>query len=1056
MTADDKADLYHGSDADATAVIVKAIRKARVGISQDIVSVLKTLMYKGGFESLEEAKAWLARPLGQRAINQIAAMARKRLGKKDSRGIIERLCAPSKGAYIDIKEGLNTVLRINEKPLAEAIQKGSRPFLEKVVTHSWGHEHFEIQQGTGIGVAVDSPPVDMMHAVVSKAMPTSARTVLTNVVIDEVRTIILEGITQGKSTYDIAEEVATKYGTEVWRAKRIVRTMMTEASAEAELNALADEGFDEYDYMCTLDEKTCPKCGALDGKTFKTSERAVNINFPPMHPNCRCTITCHMEDWEREGIERAARDENGANVDVPATMTYEEWAKKYYPAGAKALGKAVKTLPPTPMPEPEPPKPILMEWVPVDETPWAVKLMAVKVVSDELESRGMKLHNNHLDEDFRQKFEAEATNEGRAKVLAERDAQFQDLIKLILSTFLTKYDVDMEGFFSQFRLDADTDPMDYIKEKPKDKPFVNLEPIGPLKIRPYNGPHGPAEMAKVESDIQMYLGWQNAEAPDSEDWWETERLIVEARQKLIRMKFASEVDNSSMSKAYELYADEYWQAYLDWYRVTLKDYEVFHKPKKGSERYKEWQACVSGMRNMEFAIDAWKRRRDWTPGAIADDPDPSEAVEIHPYDGLRDVLAQDGMSESNIDMALDTMQANMDRAPVGIQNAWKRYEDLLRLETASSADSLLGNASYFSPSFEGTRVNQAEFINMPLNIGGDWHQAPPTTVYFHESGHQLAFMMAQENFLGTTLPGEDITNKYRSPAYGDRTFSEVIRDDMAKFLEPYIRRAGGNPSNFDTPEKWLKGGAMSYDILSDVRKQLNQEFATDWMGSQFTSDFSDMLGWYTHNQITFKWGHFNRSGEEYYWDYCDPGVEMFAEITSAYFANPSSLAFLKEHMPDTVGFYNEMVYNATHGADMSNPPPLSDEAKAQFEPREPLPEVTRKKPVTKEMLEENVAKQDVVAVKKTPPKVSDKEITAIYNEVSQMRLVTYSMRSREFMGILNSAWEEASREHPELATYAKECGRIILSAEKNNGYYDIYKAQAYVTLMEPYMEDYIL
>ena len=46
-----------------------------------------------------------------------------------------------------------------------------------------------------------------------------------------------------------------------------------------------------------------------------------------LHPNDRCTTVPYYEDDEDD--TRFARDENGKRIEVPANMTYEEWAKKY-------------------------------------------------------------------------------------------------------------------------------------------------------------------------------------------------------------------------------------------------------------------------------------------------------------------------------------------------------------------------------------------------------------------------------------------------------------------------------------------------------------------------------------------------------------------------------------------------------------------------------------------------------------------------------------------------------------------------------------------------------
>lgn len=44
----------------------------------------------------------------------------------------------------------------------------------------------------------------------------------------------------------------------------------------------------EYEFVCTGDGETCDICRGLSGERFKITERVPGLNFPPMHPWCRC------------------------------------------------------------------------------------------------------------------------------------------------------------------------------------------------------------------------------------------------------------------------------------------------------------------------------------------------------------------------------------------------------------------------------------------------------------------------------------------------------------------------------------------------------------------------------------------------------------------------------------------------------------------------------------------------------------------------------------------------------------------------------------------------
>lgn len=335
---DAKVDSYHSSDMVAASRIVRAISRAEQGIADDIKSLLKAFQYKGGFKTEKEAQRYLDKPLtsmGRKVLMSKATKLPKSIGRK----YIARLGADSVKAAISRKEAVKMVIDMNQPDLLKAIQGQADPFLKKTITEAYGRQSFEIQKGMNIAYNLDMPTTGAIREIASSALPKSTTTSLANQVTEEIRAQIIEMMLQGKSTYDIAKKVAEGTGTEVWKAKRLVRTIITEASAEAELKALDDAGFDEYEYIATKDEKTCPVCGRLDGRKYDLRDKKVGINCPPMHPNCRCTIGTVLEDWEKEGQVKAARDEKGRNITIPADWTYEDWAKRYYKKGYEASKK---------------------------------------------------------------------------------------------------------------------------------------------------------------------------------------------------------------------------------------------------------------------------------------------------------------------------------------------------------------------------------------------------------------------------------------------------------------------------------------------------------------------------------------------------------------------------------------------------------------------------------------------------------------------------------------------------------------------------------------------
>ncbi|MGI6080828.1 MAG: minor capsid protein [Candidatus Avilachnospira sp.] len=133
---------------------------------------------------------------------------------------------------------------------------------------------------------------------------------------------------QGKHPRTLAKDFAKKFESRKFDAYRLLHTEYSYISEEASQAVYGEDGIEEYEYMATLDSKTCGICGDLDGKKIKVKMGVIGQNKPPMHPLCRCTTAPWIEGLSGGG-NRIARDENGKNIEVPKEMTYNEWRDIY-------------------------------------------------------------------------------------------------------------------------------------------------------------------------------------------------------------------------------------------------------------------------------------------------------------------------------------------------------------------------------------------------------------------------------------------------------------------------------------------------------------------------------------------------------------------------------------------------------------------------------------------------------------------------------------------------------------------------------------------------------
>lgn len=79
---------------------------------------------------------------------------------------------------------------------------------------------------------------------------------------------------------------------------RLVYTEGTYVSRMAQVEELKREGFDSYTMQAVHDGRTCEQCHGVEGKTFRFEDMQVGVNFPPLHPYCRCQIAPAVDDWD--------------------------------------------------------------------------------------------------------------------------------------------------------------------------------------------------------------------------------------------------------------------------------------------------------------------------------------------------------------------------------------------------------------------------------------------------------------------------------------------------------------------------------------------------------------------------------------------------------------------------------------------------------------------------------------------------------------------------------------------------------------------------------------
>lgn len=205
--------------------------------------------------------------------------------------------------------------------------------LDEVTTDGYLHGVYMLQKSAGFGWAVGDLKGGRMQIIVHSAFSEKDARKFVSVAADmadeQVMYELLKGSPPDKAVAGVDRvKQATQY-----RSKRAARTMITDTAGMAHRESYERHGVKQYRFTCTYDERTCPVCGSMDGRRFPVSEAKAGTNYPPMHPNCRCTTVAVLsKEIEAAMAPRAIRDRStGRIVDVPQDFTYEDWYKRFGP-----------------------------------------------------------------------------------------------------------------------------------------------------------------------------------------------------------------------------------------------------------------------------------------------------------------------------------------------------------------------------------------------------------------------------------------------------------------------------------------------------------------------------------------------------------------------------------------------------------------------------------------------------------------------------------------------------------------------------------------------------
>lgn len=140
-----------------------------------------------------------------------------------------------------------------------------------------------------------------------------------------------------EKTKTVADKLSSKIGGDYGMCNDMIRTVDTLLDTDIQVKSLIQAGLTQYQVICHLDKKTCPRCAKHDLMIYNLNDGPK----PPFHKNCRCRMIPVSSDVSNSA--RPAKNSEGKSIKVPATMSYSEWRETYWPKPEPSDEKPIST-----------------------------------------------------------------------------------------------------------------------------------------------------------------------------------------------------------------------------------------------------------------------------------------------------------------------------------------------------------------------------------------------------------------------------------------------------------------------------------------------------------------------------------------------------------------------------------------------------------------------------------------------------------------------------------------------------------------------------------------
>lgn len=218
---------------------------------------------------------------------------------KNSRAMLE-LNTLSMKSRISRKEKMLADIYQTMIQLAQDENVKLSDFLQDTVKVNYYESCFRMQRGFGIGFNVAKINDNLVRQILNYPWSEKHFSEAVWGHVDHIAAVaraqISLGFVKGSSVQEISKNIRQIMDSGKYATERLVRTECKYFANQGELAAYKENGIQKYRFIGGSEGSTgsCG-CEALNGQVFHVEDAVAGVNFPPIHPNCLCTVVAAFD-----------------------------------------------------------------------------------------------------------------------------------------------------------------------------------------------------------------------------------------------------------------------------------------------------------------------------------------------------------------------------------------------------------------------------------------------------------------------------------------------------------------------------------------------------------------------------------------------------------------------------------------------------------------------------------------------------------------------------------------------------------------------------------------